>query len=65
MDVRVASAETGIAEESKEKAADPAYATAVGILLKGAEQAPAHLSSGPWPGLRNSRLPAPAAAARS
>ena len=38
MDVRVASAETGIAEESKEKAADPAYATAVGILLKGAEQ---------------------------
>ena len=38
MDVRVASAETGIAEESKEKTADPAYATAVGILLKGAEQ---------------------------
>ena len=38
MDVRIASAETGIAEESKEKVADPAYATAVGILLKGAEQ---------------------------
>ena len=38
MDVRVASAESGIAEESKEKVADPAYATAVGILLKGAEQ---------------------------
>ena len=38
MDVRIASAETGVAEESKEKVADPAYATAVGILLKGAEQ---------------------------
>lgn len=38
MDVRVASAETGVAEESKERVADPAYATAVGILLKGAEQ---------------------------
>ncbi len=38
MDVRVASAETGIAGESKEKVADPAYATAVGILLRGAEQ---------------------------
>ena len=38
MDVRIASAETGVAEESKEKVVDPAYATAVGILLKGAEQ---------------------------
>jgi cell division protein ftsA len=38
MDVRVGSAEQGITEESKEKVADPAYATAVGILLKGAEQ---------------------------
>ena len=38
MDVRIASAETGVAEESREKVADPAYATAVGILLKGAEQ---------------------------
>ena len=38
MDVRVASAETGITEESKELVADPAYTTAVGILLKGAEQ---------------------------
>ena len=59
MDVRVASAETGIAEESKEKTADPAYATAVGILLKGAEQAPARSSSGPRPGLRNSRASGP------
>lgn len=59
MDVRVASAETGIAEESKEKAADPAYATAVGILLKAPSRAPAHLSSGPWPGLRNSRASGP------
>ena len=38
MDVRIASAETGVAEESREKVVDPAYATAVGILLKGAEQ---------------------------
>ena len=38
MDVRIASAATGVAEESREKVVDPAYATAVGILLKGAEQ---------------------------
>ena len=38
MDVRIASAETGVAEESRENVVDPAYATAVGILLKGAEQ---------------------------
>ena len=38
MDVRVAVPEAGITEESKEKVADPAYSTAVGILLKGAEQ---------------------------
>lgn len=38
MDVRVASAESGLAEESKEKVSDPAYATVVGILLKGSEQ---------------------------
>ena len=38
MDVRIASAETGVAEESREKVVDPVYATAVGILLKGAEQ---------------------------
>lgn len=38
MDVRVASAEAGVAEESKEMVANPAYTTAVGILLKGAEQ---------------------------
>ncbi len=38
MDVRIASAETGVSEESREKVVDPAYATAVGILLKGAEQ---------------------------
>lgn len=62
MDVRVASAETGIAEESKEKAADPAYATAIGILLKGAEQgacavierpaAPALRPAEPRPGIQ-------------
>lgn len=37
MDVRIASPEANITEESKEKVADPAYATAVGILLKGSE----------------------------
>ena len=37
MDVRVAVPETGIAEESKEKVADAAFSTAVGLLLKGAE----------------------------
>lgn len=38
MEVRIAFAESGISDGSKEKVADPAYATAVGILLKGAEQ---------------------------
>lgn len=38
MDVRIASAESGITEESKQLVADPAYATVVGILLKGAER---------------------------
>lgn len=38
MDVRVASAEQGLTDESKEKVADPAFATAVGILVKGAAQ---------------------------
>lgn len=38
MDVRVASPEVGITEESKERVADPAYSAAVGILLKGATQ---------------------------
>ncbi len=62
MDVRIASAETGVAEESKEKVADPAYATAVGILLKGAEQgacavierpaSPASRSAEPRPGFQ-------------
>lgn len=62
MDVRIASAETGVAEESKEKVADPAYATAVGILLKGAEQgacavierpaAPASRPAEPRPGIQ-------------
>lgn len=62
MDVRIASAETGVAEESKEKVADPAYATAVGILLKGAEQgacavierpaAPASRPAEPRPGFQ-------------
>ena len=37
-DVRVAVPDVGIAEESGELAANPAYATAVGILLKGAAQ---------------------------
>lgn len=59
MDVRVASAETGIAEESKEKTADPAYATAVGILLKGAEQGACAFVERPRPGLRNSRVSGP------
>ncbi len=62
MDVRIASAETGVAEESREKVADPAYATAVGILLKGAEQgacavierpaSPASRSAEPRPGFQ-------------
>ena len=62
MDVRIASAETGVAEESREKVVDPAYATAVGILLKGAEQgacavierpaSPASRSAEPRPGVQ-------------
>lgn len=62
MDVRIASAETGVAEESREKDVDPAYATAVGILLKGAEQgacavierpaSPASRSAEPRPGFQ-------------
>ena len=62
MDVRIASAETGVAEESREKVVDPAYATAVGILLKGAEQgacavierpaSPASRSAAPRPGFQ-------------
>ena len=62
MDVRIASAETGVAEESREKVVDPAYATAVGILLKGAEQgacavierpaSPAARSAEPRPGFQ-------------
>ena len=62
MDVRIASAETGVAEESREKVVDPAYATAVGILLKGAEQgacavierpaAPASRPAEPRPGFQ-------------
>lgn len=38
MDVRIASVDMGVTEESKQKFSDSAYATAVGILLKGAEQ---------------------------
>ena len=38
MDVRVALPEAGLTEVSKARVADPAYATVVGILLKGAEQ---------------------------
>ena len=62
MDVRIASAETGVAEESREKVVDPAYATAGGILLKGAEQgacavierpaSPASRSAEPRPGFQ-------------
>ena len=62
MDVRIASGETGVAEESREKVVDPAYATAVGILLKGAEQgacavierpaSPASRSAEPRPGFQ-------------
>lgn len=62
MDVRIASAETGVAEESREKVVDPAYATAVGILFKGAEQgacavierpaSPASRSAEPRPGFQ-------------
>lgn len=35
MDVRIASAETGISEDSREAVANPAFATVVGLLLKG------------------------------
>lgn len=38
MDVRIGLPEAGVTELSKEKLTDPAYASAVGILLKGAEQ---------------------------
>ena len=38
MDVRIASAENRRCGGVEEKVVDPAYATAVGILLKGAEQ---------------------------
>ena len=38
MDVRVALPETGITEASKERVADPACATVVGLLLRGAAQ---------------------------
>lgn len=37
MDVRVALPEAGITAESKEHVADPAFSTAVGILLKGSQ----------------------------
>ena len=67
MDVRIASAETGVAEESREKVVDPAYATAVGILLKGAEQgacavierpaSPASRSAEPRPGFQPRQPP--------
>lgn len=36
MDVRVASAETGISDDSREMVSNTAYATVVGLLLKGA-----------------------------
>lgn len=38
LDVRVAAPEVGLAEASLEMAADPTYATVVGLLLKGAER---------------------------
>ena len=40
MEVRLALPETGLTEESKPLAADPAYATAVGLLLKATAQTP-------------------------
>ncbi len=38
LDVRLAAPEVGIGEESKDLVDDPSYATAIGILLKGAAQ---------------------------
>ena len=59
MDVRVAVPETGITEESKEKIADPAYSTAVGILLKGAEQGGCAVVERPAAPRPEMRQPAP------
>ena len=59
MDVRIASAETGVAEESREKVVDPAYATAVGILLKGAEQGACAVSERPASPASRSAEPRP------
>lgn len=47
MDVRIAAPESNITEESKAKVADPAYATAVGILIKGAEQGACNVIEAP------------------
>ena len=59
MDVRVAVPEAGITEESKEKIADPAYSTAVGILLKGAEQGGCAVVERPAAPRPEMRQPAP------
>ena len=76
MEVRIASPETGIAEESKESVADPAYAAVTGILLKGAEQGycavmerraaerPAEVRTAPQPAFAEPRTARPAAEPR-
>ena len=51
--------EAGITEESKEKIADPAYSTAVGILLKGAEQGGCAVVERPAAPRPEMRQPAP------
>ena len=56
MDVRIASAETGISEDSREAVANPAFATVVGLLLKGAGR-PVALSRRPL--CRDSSLRSP------
>jgi len=56
MDVRIALPEAGLSEESKTAAADPAYATAVGLLLKHAAQ-PSRSSEEPKKRMPASGLP--------
>ncbi|MDE6374872.1 MAG: cell division protein FtsA [Alistipes sp.] len=63
MDVRVALPELGLAEESRETVATPAFATAVGILFKGAAQGGcsvvehASAPAAPAPGARPGHVP--------
>lgn len=49
MEVRVGSAEFGLDDASKEKYADPAYATAIGLLLRGAAQGACAVAERPRP----------------